>query len=313
MTTDAIQQDVSEDAGGSNKGEQGAEVVLSARDLAMREISGQLTTSRAEERGAVPIVETPPPKLDQMVKVKIDGQEMELPLSEVTKGYQKDAVASRRLSQAADERRQLEELKQELEARERALAQGSLSSASLDDDLDVDSQLKAVMSAMVEGDEEKAAAAMKLILSGRQQTTPIDEEAIIAKAEARITARTAEHQAEAERKSAWNEFVGSNAEFAEETSKQRQYGDFLFDSKYAPLIQSGELSYRQALQQTAEEVAGMFDNNQTVVTPRQQKEERKKAIDNLPIASARAVQKTAAPKSAEDIINEMRRGRGQPV
>ena len=34
------------------------------------------------------------------VKVKVDGEELELPLAEVVKSYQKDAAASRRLTEA---------------------------------------------------------------------------------------------------------------------------------------------------------------------------------------------------------------------
>jgi hypothetical protein len=319
MGQDAIQQDVSN--GGNDSGAVTDEI-LSPRELAMMEISGQIEEQRTDnpspftvgDRGKPEsepdaLADTQPEQIK--VKVKVDGQEVELPLSEVTKGYQKDAVASRRLAEAAEERKKLEAFKLELDERERTMAQGALSNASLDDDTDVDAQIAAAVKHMVEGDEAEASEMLKSILKkGRQSTTPvsIDEDAIIAKAEARLE----EKRAVVERASAWDEFIASNPDFANETSKQRQYGDYLFDSVYAPQIQSGELSYREALQKTAQDVTDVFNPGQP--TPRQQKEERKKAIDNLPVASgARSgkVQETAA--TTDDVLKEMMASRGQPI
>ena len=49
----------------------------------------------------------------QLVKVKIDGQIIELPIEEVTAGYQKISAANKRLAEAADERKKVEaELKE---------------------------------------------------------------------------------------------------------------------------------------------------------------------------------------------------------
>lgn len=319
MQTGAIQQDVSTegaaiDNAGTGGAATGSEPVLSPRELAMQEISQQLLETEAaagfgpaDDAGGEPAAVKLPDVLagDQLaevkVRVKVDGVEVELPLSDVTKGYQKDTVASRRLAEAATERKKLEVWEQELKGREAALVSSdALSSAAVED---TDAQIKAAMAALVEGDEEKAAAALKSIIgNGRQETTQpiIDEDAIIAKAETRI-----------ENKKAWSDFVGTNPAFADETSKQRQYGDYLFDSVYSPLIATGELSYREALMKTAEEVNSVFTPAQT---PRQQKEERKQRIDNLPVAAgARAVQTQAVPKTADDTINEMRKARGQFV
>lgn len=320
MQTDAIQQDVSTaDQAGTvvdDGAATGSEAILSPRELAMQEISQQLLEEQQAAGFGVPdeVREPEPAKLpevladDQLasvkVKVKVDGVEVELPLSDVTKGYQKDAVASRRLAQAADERKKLEKWEGELKAREAALISDDSSSSTQTGD--TDSQIKAAMAALVEGDEVAAAEALKAILgSGRQETTQqpvIDEDAIIAKAEARL-----------ENKKAWDDFVGSNPAFADEASKQRQYGDYLFDSVYSPLISSGELSYREALMKTADEVNAVFVQQQAQ-TPRQQKEERKRGIDNLPVAAgARAAGNTTQPKTVEDTLDEMRRARGQFV
>ena len=321
MQTDAIQQDVSMEGAGGVDGAgtvgaaTGSEPVLSPRELAMQEISQQLLESEAaagfgvvteatDEQAAVklPEVLAEDQLAEVRVKVKVDGVEVEMPLSEVTKGYQKDVVASRRLAQAAEERKKLTAWENELKSREAALVSGdTLSSAVMVED--TDAQIKAAMAALVEGDEVAAAAALKSIIgNGRQETTQpvIDEDAIVAKAETRI-----------ENKKAWADFVGSNPAFADEASKQRQYGDYLFDSVFSPLVAAGELSYREALMKTADEVNQVFTPTQT---PRQQKEERTSRIDNLPVAAgARAEQAPNKVRTPEEVLDEMRKARGQFV
>jgi 23S rRNA G2069 N7-methylase RlmK/C1962 C5-methylase RlmI len=144
---------------------------------------------------------------------------------------------------------------------------------------------------------------------GRQTATPsIDEEAIVAKAEARIEAK----RQEAENADAWREFVESNPAFSDETSKQRQYGDYLFNTVYGPKLDAGEISYREALRAAADDVATVFRGEQE--TPaRTVREERKQRIDNLPTAGARAVKPPSKAESVNDVLEEMRRMRGQPV
>ena len=48
------------------------------------------------------------PKAPQLVSVKIDGQIVQLPLEEVTAGYQRTSAANKRLSEAAAERKKVE-------------------------------------------------------------------------------------------------------------------------------------------------------------------------------------------------------------
>jgi hypothetical protein len=302
--------------------------VLSPRELAMLEIEEQLNQHAVSappetETETQPIVTEPvlpeilaDDQFDKLrVKVKVDGEVVELPLSEVTRGYQKDATASRRLSKAAEERKGLEAREQQLEERERQFA-AAKAPPSPEADGDVDGQIKAAMSALVEGDEEAAANALKSILKGRQGTaTPqmIDEEALLDKAERRIEAK---RQSE-ENEKAWSEFTGTSPAFADETSKERQYGDYLFNTKYSPQIQSGAISYREALVQAADEVTAVFQPQPAAPaapgSSRQQKEQRKAAIDNLPVAGARAVRQPEAVQTLADVLDEMRESRGQPV
>jgi hypothetical protein len=309
---DAIQSDV------SKVEEDVVEEVLSPRELAMQEIAEQIASQQAPAPVVEEVEEKPAPSAtmvdsDMRVKVKVDGQELELPLSEVTKGYQKDAVASRRLAQAAEERKMLDARQRELEERENRLT-ASPSATPVDGDADVDAQIKAAMSALVDGDEDAATEALKAVIKGRGTTTPqvIDEEALVARAAQRIE----EKRIVEENAKAWEEFTGTSPAFADETSKERQYGDYLFHTKYGPLLEAGEISYREALTQAAEEVTAVFQPQipETVpANPRQQKEDRKKSIDNLPVAGARATRTAPAVETTDDVLAEMRRERGQPV
>ncbi len=324
MSLDAIPTDVSKPQDKQDKG--GEEAELSPRELAMQEIEAQLSQQGAPEpeeaKQAEPAPSAALPEIlaeDQLdkvrVRVKVDGQVVEMPLSEVAKGYQKDAVASRRLDQAAEERKALDALKKQLEERERQLAAAKAPPSSEQDDEDVEAQIKAAMSALVDGDEEKATNAIKSVFKGRREaaTPTIDEEALVAKAAQRIEEkRTTEDNAKA-----WDEFVNSNAAFADETSKERQYGDYLFNTVYGPKVEAGELSYREALSKAAQDVTTVFhpqpQQQQPQPSARQQKEQRKAAIDNLPVAGARAVRQPETEQTTDDVLAEMRASRGQPV
>ena len=317
-------EDATQDLGVSGQNEQQEEAPKSERDLALAEIEAELEQQprlevlSADEEDAPKKSERreAPEVLDEAdygtvkVKVKVDGQEVMMPLAEVAKGYQKDAVASRRLEQAARERQELELFRRQLAEQEQRLSQARQAPLSPEGDAgdDLEAQIKAAMSALIDGDEDQAAQALRKVV-GRQAATPaIDEEAIIAKAEARIEAK----RQEAENADAWREFVDSNPAFADETSKQRQYGDYLFNTVYGPKLEAGELSYREALRAAAQDVATVFQG-EPEAPARSVREERKQRIDNLPTAGARAVRQAPKSESVEDVLEDMRRMRGQPV
>ena len=308
MQTDAIHEDVS--TAGSEEGSADQAVntpILSDREQAMLDITQQLNEQEisagfGDPVGVVPAAAAAVMSSDTLVKVKVDGVEVELPLADVTKGYQKDAVASKRLQEAAAERRKLAEWEETLKAREAALVAGKQSvSPPTEDRREL---LRAYNAAMLEGDEEEQSLIFDRLLGndGRQQTTQpvIDEDALLAKAEARL-----------EGKKEWSDFLAAHPAFADDGSEERIEGDLRFLTVYEPKVRAGELSYREALDRTAADVARLLA---PAPSARQQKEERKARIDNLPFASgARATAPTAKPPTTEDVIERMRRERGQPV
>lgn len=98
------------------------------------------------------------------VKVKVDGEEQELTLDQVLRGYQKEAAATRRLNEAARIKREAEAL----------MAQARQSPPAPTDE-DARAQAREFLNSLVSGDDDDAAEKLaQLIRSGRQQATPID-------------------------------------------------------------------------------------------------------------------------------------------
>jgi hypothetical protein len=332
MTTDAIQEDVSIEETPQEQ------PVLSEREQAMQAIQQELAEHNGEPLPtALPVVEVPEnpaaPEVPQeptpaaaatpeKVRVKVDGVEQDVTLEELKKGYQKDSVASRRLEEAAQRQRDVERREAALAERERQI-QASTATPSPEDEGD-DDDIQAAIDALVDGDNETAAKLLKqAVKKGRAPavaTPAIDPDEIAARAEAAIEAKlTAKDNARQ-----FQEFVAANPVFAEPTpdeegnvllSPQRVRGDYLFDNLYAPKWQAGEISYREALDKTAEHVAKEFAPvapAPAIPTP-SEREQRKAKIDTIPVAHG--AKQVSAPKvqTPDEVLNEMRKARGQFV
>lgn len=327
MEDDAIQTDVS-------NVEEPQETPLSPRELMMQQIQQEIAERNGEPLPSpLPVVEEPENPAEpevpleptpaaaatpEKVRVKVDGVEQDVTLDELKKGYQKDSVASKRLEEAAARQRELERRERELLERERQIQTQTATPSPVDEDDDDD--LGAALDALVEGDNDTAKKLLaKALKKGRGPATPtvnVDPDEIAARAEAAIEAKlTAKENARA-----FQEFVAANPVFAEPTpdeegnvllSPQRVRGDYLFDTLYAPKWQKGEISYREALNKTAEHVEREF----APVTPQapapSEREARKAKIDTIPVAHG--AKQVAAPKerTAEDAIAEMQKWRQQ--
>lgn len=322
MSGDAIHTDVS----GQETGTSDQEEQLSERDLALQEIHDEVhggagssiakedeIDSQIDAADALPEVLAGERLGKTKVVVKIDGEDVELPVSEVIRGYQKDSTASRRLEEAARERQRLEELKATLEnGRDGSDDKNSLST----DEVDVDEQVSAVMSALVEGDEASAAEALKRILAqgrGGKAATSVDHDALAEQIETRLEQKNQQRQQQDAQARDWESFVGNNPMFADNDSPERVYGDHLFASRYAAQIEDGSLSYREALNKTAADVAKRFGVTVPTKDTRSDKVDRKRQLDTLSVAGARAVKGQEHTETTEDVLAEMARSRGLPV
>lgn len=281
------------------------------------EMMAQIAANVAVERGDAPLDDppapineelplpdvaagTPAPAEDLRVKVKVDGVEQELPISEVVKGYQVSTAANRRMQEAAEMRKAVEAEKAALLAQQgqRQMSQGE------------PVEVSRFVDALSEGDADAATEILQGLIAKPAAAPQIDETAIVERV-----------QQQFETRQAWADFVRENPSFADRTDEQgnpaeptqeRQYGDFLFATKYGPLVEQGQLSYREALNRTAADVTQVFTRPDGKQVVRPQAEARRQGLDHIPTATGRAQLPPdgSKVKSPAEIIADMRRARG---
>ncbi len=198
-----------------------------------------------------------------------------------------------------------------------------------EDDADMDEVLGQATDALIEGDVDLAKEALKKVLGkGRKSAaTPeqsFDEGSIVG----RVKQELDQERRQTEAKGTWDAFVQDHPEFdavGEDDNgdpvfgEERKYGDYIYLRDYAGKVKSGELSYREALNQTAEAVSRAFSGRGEAADPGksdlQMRQERKKKIEQLPVASGTraAASESQSEQSHSDVIMEMRKARGLPV
>lgn len=140
------------------------------RDVALDQIAAQLGQDESETSAVAVMTASDATK----VKVKVDGEELELPLSEVIKSYQKDSTASRRLQQATELLRAAEQsaskVAQNAEQENNPAVTADGNEAVKESDRL--NQVKSAFSKLYEGDEEGAAKELlELFGKGAVQAT----------------------------------------------------------------------------------------------------------------------------------------------
>lgn len=259
-----------------------------------------------------------------VVETVVDGEVQQVSVAELAKGHQKSAAASRRMQEAAEKRKQLDQRQKELDEREAALSKSveqedPPSEDEPNEDGLIDEQVNAAVEAIIEGDAEKAAAGLKdALVKGRgAAATPapvIDEEAIVAKATTEVKAEIKEDELRRERTEAFDNFLSQNEAFADESSKERKYGDYLFATEFSQKIEAGEISYQEALVSCAERVNEIYPSTPASdpdPPPQPSARERKKSLDKVPVAGGRAVKPAQPEKTMDDALASMRKARGQ--
>lgn len=191
MTDETIQEDVSEESEAVvNEADNQAvdvradaiEALADKREAEILAESGEDASDESDEAVEEPtddeeVVQEETEK-EPMVKVKVDGEEQELPLSEVIKNYQKEATADKRLREAAEERHRLEQLRNEIE-QERSKPVEEEQLPDNDADLTDAERIAAAFDNLSYGtDDEKAEASRELkALLGRSDnpTIPVEQ------------------------------------------------------------------------------------------------------------------------------------------
>lgn len=244
-----------------------------------------------------------------LVKVKVDGEEMELPLSDVVKSYQKDATASRRLQEAS-------RLLQIAEEKASSIAQNANQEKNTDSDPDGSpavgkeqklGQIKEALSKLYEGDDEGAAQALlDLMDSGAKATqVNIDPAAITAQVKQQLAVESAYAQVQSD---------------YPELFSNTERGVVLGRETYSRMQQKEQSGVPRnlALQEAAEEVAGLFgvqkagrQQAEPQRTARDEKLERKAKLDNPGAANvvAGGGSAPAEVQNVSSVIAEMARNR----
>lgn len=314
---DAIQEDASDSqevAEQSNDPRMDAieRIAVGRRAALAEEVDGEIGNTEPEpapepeetvdDQIAAQAVE-PEPKEDQKVRVKVDGVEMELPLSEVVKSYQKDAAATKRLQAATELLRAAEE---RAAAAEQVKTQIQDEAPSDEESL---GRIKEAFSKLYEGDEDGAAQAMLALLAkGAKQTVAtqapqVDTDAIAAAVKQQL-----------EVDSAYEKVRSDYPELFAESER----GIVLGRETYQRMTQkaSAGISHAQALRESAEEVAALFGvqkagrSDPPVSTARDEKLARKSKLDNPRAANvvAGGVQ-SPAEQNVSATIQEIARSR----
>lgn len=317
--------------GAENQVDDGAERPKTARELMMEQIDERHDQHQAEqvkEQGAAAAAATEGETVlvDDLkrfkVRVKIGDREEERSLDSVMNELQSSQGRLRSSSQSEKELRAALAEKDRL--LEEQLAAQMAGTETTDDE--IGGRVSEAMAALIEGDEAKATAALlDVIKKGRPAATPLDETQLVDKVKNRLAAE----DAVAQQAAVWEAFVSEHPEFREQVdpvtgavslSEERQYGDYLFERDFLPKIQAGEISYQEALKQTAEAAGKVFAKSATPTPPEKkdaftERSERKRQLDQLPVAAgARNVAASeGAGESQADIIREMRKARGLPV
>ena len=250
----------------------------------------------------------------QRVKVKVDGEEIELPLAEVVRSYQKDATATRRLQEATRLLKIAEEKIAEQKAiktiaQENHSPENDGASAGEDGRKLRKEQVRGVFAKLYEGDEEGAAEAMAQLIDAEGAPRATQQPAIDP---AQIAAQVKQQLAV---ESAYSEVKSDYPELFADTERGVVLGKETHARMVAKLSQG--LTGDQALKQSAEEVAALFGiskGRQTTApqrTARDTKLERKAALDNINAANVVAGNgnSPAEVQNVSSVIADMARAR----
>lgn len=247
------------------------------------------------------------------VKVKVDGEEIELPLSEVVKSYQKDAAASKRLQEAT---RLLQIAEQQASKLAQNENQENNSSGQQVDPKPQDKEarrgkIKDAFTKLYEGDEDGAVEAMLQIVgesgapAATQQAPVIDTQAIAAQVRQQLDVE-----------SAYSETRLDYPELFSDTERGVVLGKETLARMTAK--ESQGVPRAQAMHESAAEVAALFGiqkaGRQSTEKPRTARDTKLERKANLDIPDSANVvagnkQSPAEAPNVSSVIAEMAKSR----
>jgi len=272
-----------------------------------------------------PEAERQPEPDDEMVTIKVDGVEQQVPASRVReigiRAMQKELAADARLNEASQRQKQIEEQQAALRKREMEIEKvandlqqryNHNNAGPSKDAQDFKETAKSVLKAIYDDDQDNAADALAQLFQGRQQATP-DLQTVVRQAEK--AARDAARQEYAERKA--REDHAKAVEAFKKTFPDVASDPRLFDEADRETLKVKQEHPDWELPQILEEAGKrvvkwkrQFGGSQVTQTATA----RKQSLDNPQAANVRHAPPPAQkPKTASEKIADMRRARGLPV
>lgn len=245
-------------------------------------------------------------------KLKVDGQEREVPYSRVQATMQKHEAADRRLQHASELLRRAEEREREAQERASRLAEtASRSPQGTVDDEDLDKQAHSIINKLLEGEADSAANDLASILKGRR-APQIDTAEVETRAAKRALSAIEQAEWARDADSGRQRFVAEYPEIINDPDLAHIANQKTIDiMKEKPYLKPSEV-----LKAAGEYVMGRFfaQQRREQVTPNnQEREERKSKLKPIPRA-ANARQSPAPerqPQTRQDWLEEQRKRRGQ--
>lgn len=233
-----------------------------------------------------------PDMLSRKVRLKVDGEEVAVPLEQLVRTAQKESAADRRLREATELLRQAQA---RAHAPEETTGNVTPSAApGLPPDETVKAKLKDALNAIFTGDEDAAADAFAQVLGSRQpqQAAPqVDPDALAEVVTQRLDER-----------SALGQFLGKYQRIASNPWLQQAADAELnrLRSEGKPFQEALEEAGRSVYQQFGYEIPQASPQNITPATTRQETLRARKADLDIPVGrSVSAAQTRIAPESSE--------------
>lgn len=239
-------------------------------------------------------------------KFKIDGEEIEAPVTTAFSRYQKGAAGDKRLQEASRVRQQLEEQQRQLNEQYKALQQErqAFEQTREADPPQDDHNVDKLTDALIEADSDEA----KKLLEPLFQKPGIDTEAINKEVESRLSnfVEEQERQKQAEKQVKFqNDLLDARAWF-EDNYKVLNEDEMLFNlvnQKTGVLYeQNPHDDPKKIIKKAADEVLAW--HKKMVKT--------KKPTVPTPVSGRASIGADEKPVTRKDILNEQRKARGQP-
>lgn len=231
------------------------------------------------------------------VRIKLDGQEQEMKLSDVVRGFQKEAVASKRLNEATAK---LKEADEYLAKAKSAPVNEQQNQQYAGDDVKV--VAKSAIEALLNGDEEGAAEALERLANRRGNSTEqanTSDVALEVKRQLEVDSALTEFQAEYADVVSDPYLAGITNNFLKEEMQTGAHGGM------SDALKAAGDKARDWLAN----LTGIKTYNQRS-TIRNDRVAKKAGMEQIPANSASAASLSEPEESAADVINQMRKERG---